>query len=51
MRAFFDPKSFMASLLSVGANRFWSWLFTHPELLVSLDTEFLQKASYSVVQP
>ena len=32
MSAFLDPKSFMASLLSVGWKMFWSWLRTQPGL-------------------
>ena len=28
--AFFEPNSFMASLLSVGWKMFWSWLRTQP---------------------
>ena len=40
IRAFLEPNSFMASLLSVGAKIFWSWFLTQPGL-DSLETEFL----------
>jgi hypothetical protein len=30
MRAFFDPKSFIANLLSVGWNMLCKWFRTHP---------------------
>ena len=35
MSAFFEPKSFIANLLSVGWNIFCNWFLTHPGLLES----------------
>ena len=40
--AFFDPNSFIANLLSVGAKMFCSWFLTQFGF-ASLDTEFLNE--------
>ncbi len=48
MSAFFDPKSFMASLLSVGWKMFCSWFRTHPGL-ASEETEMPRELHWEAV--